>query len=447
MKTRLPVAAGLLLLLAPALGRSAVYDIGPGQPLESIGAAPWATLAPGDTVNIHWRPAPYKEKWVICRRGAPEKPIVVHGVLGPKGERPVIDGAGATTVKSLSYTGEVRSVIKIGYARTPKDTMPSDIVLENLEVTNANPANSYQGLGGPAKYVKNAASIWIEKGERIVVRNCDIHDSGNGLFVSPLSRNITVEKCRIHGNGIVKDMFEHNVYSEATGIVFQGNRFGPLRAGSLGNNLKDRSAGLVVCDNWIEGGSRELDLVDAEDSEAIRNDPAYRTALVFQNVIVKLPTDGNKQVVHYGGDSGKPKWYRPGTLYFYNNTVISRRTDGTTLFRISLPDGHVDARNNIFYTADRGKRLAMVDSGGCVDLTADWLKTGWVNSHGKFTGTVTSGSGCIEGGTPKFVNEAAADYRLAADSPCRDAGTSALPGLSRPTDADRVNIGAPTVTF
>ncbi len=58
---------------------------------------PWESLTAGDTVLIYYRATPYKEKCVICRVGTPAAPITVRGVLGPNGERPVIDGNGATT--------------------------------------------------------------------------------------------------------------------------------------------------------------------------------------------------------------------------------------------------------------------------------------------------------------------------------------------------------------
>ena len=62
------------------------------------------------------------------------------------------------------------------------------------------------------------------------------------------------------------NLFHHNSYTAAIGITFEYNRYGPLLAGAGGNNLKDRSAGMVARYNWIEGGNRQLDLVDAEDS-------------------------------------------------------------------------------------------------------------------------------------------------------------------------------------
>src|SRR4029079_4241587 len=118
----------------------------------------------------------------------------------------------------------------------------------------------------------------------------------------------------IYDNGNVGSLFEHNNYTAAIGITFQYNRFGPLRTGCLGNNLKDRSAGLVVRYNWIESGNRQLDLVDGEDSSLIRSDPSYRQTYVYGNILIEPDAAGNRQLLHYGGDSGTTAAYRQGTL-------------------------------------------------------------------------------------------------------------------------------------
>ncbi len=103
----------LLATVSPAAA-AAVYEVGPGQPYAAIGDVPWEALGPGDVVQIHWRSTPYKEKWVIGRQGTAAAPIVVRGIPGPGGERPVIDGDGATTRLALDYASEGRGVIKIG---------------------------------------------------------------------------------------------------------------------------------------------------------------------------------------------------------------------------------------------------------------------------------------------------------------------------------------------
>lgn len=377
-------------------------------------------------VLIHYRTNAYTEKFVLCRQGNASAPITVRGVPGPNGELPVLDGNGATTRTNLSYWGENRAVIKIGGASKPSDTMPRYITVENLDIRGARPPFSFTGAtGANLNYQNNAAAIWIEKGENITIRNCTLSDSGNGFFVSStdtiLSTNILVERCHIFGNGNTNSLYEHNVYTAARGMTFQFNRLGPLRTGCLGNNLKDRSAGLVVRYNWIEGGNRELDLVDAEDSIQLRTDPAYQTTFVYGNVILEPNADGNKQLIHYGGDSGTTTGYRKGTLHFFNNTVISRRPDQTTLFRFSTNDEQCEARNNIFYTTNTGSSLALVDASGVLNYSHNWLKAGYRNSFSTVLGTVNNNGFNISTEPPGFVN-ATNDFHLVKGSPCVNAG-------------------------
>src|SRR5258705_5509405 len=91
--------------------KATVYNVGPGQTLATIGAVPWESLNAGDTVNIFYQPTPYKEKFVLSRVGTSVAPISVHGVLGPNGERPILDGNGATTRSQLVYYSQERGVI------------------------------------------------------------------------------------------------------------------------------------------------------------------------------------------------------------------------------------------------------------------------------------------------------------------------------------------------
>lgn len=43
-------------------GAGTLFEVGPGQAYASIGAVPWEALNAGDTVRIHWRATPYREK-------------------------------------------------------------------------------------------------------------------------------------------------------------------------------------------------------------------------------------------------------------------------------------------------------------------------------------------------------------------------------------------------
>lgn len=428
MSIRRPLIGWVALascLVAPVGGMAAVYEVGDDKPFGSIGAVAWESLQPGDTVLIYWRAAPYKEKWVIGRTGTVSSPITVRGVPGPSGQLPVIDGNGASTRTQLNYWNDVRSVLKVGGSNTPPDSTPRYVIIEGLDIRGGRPPYTFTSAGGALKtYVNNAAAIHVEKGEHITIRNCILHDCGNGLFVSSsdatVSRDILVERSYLYDNGNDGSIYEHNNYTAAIGITFQYNRFGPLRGTAGGNNLKDRSAGLVVRYNWIEGGNRQLDLADAEDSTVIRADPAYHSTFVYGNVLVEPAGAGNRQITHYGGDSGATDSYRKGTLHFYHNTVVSTRTDRTTLFRLSTNDEHCDARNNVFYVTAAGGTLSLVDAAGILDLSHNWFKPGWVSTFGTLTGSIHDDQTAITGTSPGFLNETVQDYRPARDSACID---------------------------
>lgn len=418
----------LAVAVAPA-ARAAVHEVGPGRPLAAIGDAPWATLAPGDEVRIHWRPEPYREKWVIGRAGTAEAPIVVRGVRGPNGERPVVSGDGATTPDPLDYTNEQRGLLKIGTSNVPADTLPEHIVVEGLELRSAHPAHGFTDDRGDARtYAANAAAIYVERGAHLVIRDCVLTDSGNGLFIGAYdgdTRDVRIEGNWIHGNGNAGSIYEHNTYTAAIGIVYEGNRFGPLRADAGGNNLKDRSAGLVVRYNWIEGGNRQLDLVDGEDTAAIPGDAGYDRTWVYGNVLIEPDGAGNSQIVHYGGDSGNTAIYRKGLLHFFHNTVVSLRGGNTTLLRLSTADETADVRNNVLYVAEPGERLAIVNGEGTAILRHNWIKTDWVTSHSGGGNVVDAGGNLAsEDPAPGFADAAAQDYRLLAGSDAVDAGAA-----------------------
>ena len=419
------------------------YHVGPKQALASIGEVPWATLQAGDRVYIYWRSQPYAEKWVINRQGTKQKPIIISGVSGPNGERPVIDGRNAVTVPRLNYWNDDRGVINIGGSSVPANGMPSHIIIEGLEVRSAHPNYSFTDDGGKnsgkksvRKYINNAASIYVEKATDLTLRNCVLHDSGNGLFIGSSggeTKNILIEKNYFYGNGVEGRYYEHNTYTSAINITYQFNRFGSLRSHAEGNNLKDRSAGLVVRYNWIEGGNRLLDMVDATGSQATINHPLYRETFVYGNTLIELD-GGNNQVMHYGGDSSSTADYRKGTLYFYNNTLYSKRADNTTLLRLSTNEESADIRNNILYVTASGDKLALLERYGELSLSHNWIKPKWKASYegSSFSGKLMRSGRSIEGDDPGFVgiNEPDFNFRLSKSSSARNQATGLPPEVS-----------------
>lgn len=418
-------AAWGTLLALPTTANATTHHVGPGWSLLTPSDVPWESLAAGDSVLIHARPTPYHDKWVLCRVGTAAAPIVVRGIPDAGGALPILDGAGAVTRPALNFWNEDRGIIKIGGANNPPDTMPAWIVIESLDIRAARPENTFTGRNGVAAYAQNASSIYIEKGQHVVIRGCHLHDCSNGFFCASQTSDLTVESSWIEDNGNVGSIFEHNNYTEALGVVFQFNHFGRLRAGAGGNNLKDRSAGTVIRYNWIESGNRQLDLVES-DFAALVNDPSYRKTFVYGNVLVEPDGAGNSQILHYGGDGGVTANYRHGTLYFHHNTVVSRRSGNTTLARLSSPQDSADVRNNIVFVTASGDRLGLLDQSGRLVATRNWLKAGWVASHSGGAVDVVD-NGQVTGSQPGFVDANADLFELLATSACVDQAALLLP--------------------
>lgn len=344
------------------------FEVGPGKKYERIIDVPWESLGPGDSVRIHPKPGGYHEKVLLSQAGSAERPLVVCGVPGANGELPVLDGADAVTraASSIDYTyapQQDRGLFIVSLDTKDRyGFKPHHVVIANLEFKHAHPDYAFKGSAGDdRRYLDNAAGLYIERGEDIIVRGCIIDDNANGFFLASgdddatLSRRVSVERNHVFGNGTTGAKFDrhHNIYAEAIGIVFQYNRVGPLRPGAGGSALKDRSAGTIVRYNWIEGGSRSLDLVEAEESWANqKNVPEHNDAWVYGNVILAGP-EGASNVIHFGGDNGFEDTYRNGTLYFYGNSVVIRADQTkrwrTSLFELSTNRQTVDARNNVVF--------------------------------------------------------------------------------------------------
>lgn len=434
-------------------GNGTRYDVGPGQAHASLGAVPWENLLAGDTVRIHWRAQPYREKILLRRRGTAQQPIVVCGVPGPNGELPVLDGENATTRATMGYRvveTEARGLVHVSWgAGDAWGYKPGYLVIQGLELRNAFHEYGFTASDGSSRnYSPNAAGLFVERGEHVIVRGVVVTANGNGFFVASgdseevLSRDIVLERSRLYGNGTVTVSFDrhHNIYTEAVGMLFQFNHIGPLRAGSGGSALKDRSTGTVVRYNHIEGGARSLDLVEAEDSfPMVQNLPEYRRAFVYGNVVVNGP-DGPSYMIHYGGDNGATNTYRKGWLYFHDNTIVVRANQAarwrTILFDVATDDESVDARNNVLFVraATPGEvptNMKWMRTAGHLELAANWASAGveaWRDGVTP-TGSITGLSNVIGNAQndPGFVDEAGNDFSLRAIGQSVDAGVAPHP--------------------
>jgi hypothetical protein len=431
-------------------GKGKTYEVGPGGKLQRLADVPWDRLGAGDRVLVRWRREPYREQILLSARGTAEQPVRVCGLAGPRGELPVVTGEGARTARGLGLphaATQERGIVIFSLRGGQRwGVKPSHVVLEGLEVRGAHPRFTFRDDKGRARSFRdNAAAVFIERGEHITVRNCTITDSANGLFVASgdseevLSRDIVVEGNYIHGNGVADSYYEHNAYTEAAGMLFQRNRFGPLRPGAGGNALKDRSAGTVIRYNWIEGGAHLLDLVEPEDSVKLtRADPRFLRTYVYGNVLINRPDDGPK-LVHYGGDNGNTEIYRKGTLYFFHNTVVVRGDEltrwGTALLRLETEDESAEVSNNVVYR-EGSTHLFLLHGEGRLRLGRNWVSEGFEprQKHGRLA---IAGLGeLIAGQGSPFVDLRGGDLRVRPGCDAARAGAplpTALPTEHRPT--------------
>lgn len=435
------VAVWLVLVVLAGPVSGALYEVGPGKPYATIGSAPIASLNPGDTVNIYPKTgnAPYYEKVVLSRNGTPTSPITFQGVPDVQGNLPILDGTNAVQV-GYAYNLD-RGLIQTGSGSAGTGNY---IIIQNLELRNAYLTNQYIRSGTYYTYGGNAAGVFVQNGANVVIRNCWIHDNGNGIQTGGKSLGVTnllIEACRVENNGRVGSSQEHNFYIGAEPVTVQYCYIGTLRAGADGQNYKDRSSGTIFRYNWVEGGPNDqLDLVQGGTTPA--------DAYVYGNVIVKNNEDGNGRMCLFGTDgSGN----RAGTLYFINNTFITTRSSGwTTVFQISAGNT-VQAHNNIMYCPLGGSNLVIQNAAGAV-CSNNWISPGYNPNGATMSNTIPA-----NGNSPGFVNYAAKDYHLVSSSACINAGAmtwlgqgsstatmqyvAERQGEARPTDS-RMDIGA-----
>lgn len=422
-------------------GSGDAYEVGPNEAYENLGDVPWYALLPGDTVRIHYRTEPYREYFLFSASGDAEQPIRICGVPGPNGELPVLDGDGASTSENSRWPMyeplQDLGLITVG-ANDDNEYgyRPEHIVIEGLELRGANVDNNHTRVSGESlAWDDGAAGIIIVPAADITVRGCVITDNGNGLFTlskdeveGTLVRDVLLEACHIYGNGMVDSDNKHNVYTQALGVTIQFNKFGRLRDGALGINVKDRSAGTVIRYNWIDGTVRPLDLVDAQEhTEAATADERYRETFVYGNVIINVSGDG-RRVVHYGGDTlGFEQNFRKGTLYFFNNTMfVDLSLDEsyeTTLVNLDTNDETLEFFNNVVW-APNTTTIQVVREAGNLRLGVNWINSGWVaHSADGFTGTVEGAENIIEGADPGLDPET---YVPREESPVIDRAQAAV---------------------
>jgi hypothetical protein len=251
----------------------------------------------------------------------------------------------------------------------------------------------------------------------------------------------------------------HQVYTESDGVIIEQNRFGPMRPGAFGSQIKDRSAGTIVRYNFIEQAPAgwDLDLVEPEEGWlTLGARPAYKQAFVYGNVIVSK-TGRYPNLVHWNEDhqAGRGRATVPGAgLFFYNNTVVAiadhSEVSDISVFNVTwgsydcppgLPPGVIHVRNNVFALLPRtpGARVPQLHWGYCgsesFEFGKNWVSPGWTTrGRSDAPGRTIAGTANLvsrAGNDPGFVDVAANDFRLTASSSAGGIGGSLSPEVAR----------------
>ena len=463
---RLLVAGlGLTLVATPAHGFD--YHVGPTERYTTIGAVPWYKLAPGDTVFIHYQPTPYYEKFLISTRGTPAKWIRVVGVPGPNGELPVISGKNATTSSNMRYHWPAASgssaiqnlgVVQIAAGAGERAPLPAYIEIANLRIEDGFSTNQFTAEDGRrASYDGFAACIYARSVQHLLVRENVLTGCGQGFYNwtgsgdkwwDGLQVDTVVRGNYFYDNGNPGSYREHQSYTESDGVTYEYNRFGPMRPGAMGSQLKDRSTGTVIRYNYIERSPSGwmMDLVEPENGyDALGAKPTYNQTFVYGNVLISAGfAKVAPNMVHWNEDHqlGRGRAVRPANrLFFYHNTVlvVADRSDfrefhvfnttwGGYDCAPAAPAGVIDVRNNIFAAIARtaSGRPAVTRFAYCAHTNlafgSNWVSPDWQTGT---SGTVTGTSTLMSAGSPGFVS--VTDLHLTAGSSAARIGSALAP--------------------
>lgn len=470
-----------------ATNEGLTFEVGDGKAYATPRAVPWEKLLPCDTVLIYYRSTPYTDIVFMGTRGQKNKVITVRGVPGPNGERPVFDANNATSPPTS--TGYHAGLTGLGmFVISPPVYLtgavygykPGHIHITGLTIRNARSPSQFKDINGTVTSWNWASGIYALAVQNLSVTNSELSGSGNGLFVnskldfqvgtsgvqSPYpgdtfqSRRLLVRGNYFHDNGVAGSASLHNAYTETVGAVYEYNYFGRPIAGSLGDNIKERSAGVVFRHNYISGGVDNISLRDPQSNgayEAVQKDSLgedlVKYAFVYNNFFLHdSPEELQGIVAHGDGDWAGTNQIRYGKLFFYNNRVVTQYDGPAPLFQLLNHTKGVTtavALNNLLYsTTSTGATsgtdgLALYWWGGLASFstftnTANaTINSNWINAYSYtmpnaagysssianpnlYVGPAFDGTGLNgmlkQNSDPGFVNAAGKDFRLNSTS-------------------------------
>lgn len=289
------IAVIFTVAIHPAPAAAATLEVGPGKAFATIEDA-HARAVEGDMILVHPREngQPYERVAVFVKQ-----PRLTFRAARAGG-RPRVRISG----RGFDYSG-IGSTPRAVFQFNPG---ADGCVLEGFE------------LFGAHNESHNGAGVRIAGANHVVVRDCAIHDNDMGIMSNGDGTTATgvdqrIERCEIHHNGDTADPGQnHNLYLGGTSVTLSAC---DVHHSLTGHNVKSRAHHTRVEYSFIhDSANREFDLVDAADTARPGSD-----AVLLGNIIVKDPeSKGNRTVIHFGQDGGKP---HDGTLHLAFNTVVT----------------------------------------------------------------------------------------------------------------------------
>tara|TARA_B110001454_G_C12723270_1_gene436123 strand:- start:45 stop:1550 length:1506 start_codon:yes stop_codon:yes gene_type:complete len=455
---------------ACAVGEGTVYNVGPGKTYSSPKTVPWFNIKPCDVVNIHYSSTPYRDIIYFSMRGEKNRWIIVRGIPGPNGEKPIFDGDNAVMPNDSRVNPNVDAaglfiVFKPSsdVARA-NDYKPGYLQIDGFTFQNARaPAMVTAASGERRQWGSFSSGLYVTGADFVAITNNEFKGNGLGLFANSNDAGNALQTVSLlvrgnyfHDNGNPASFSEHNSYTEGIGTIYEYNYFGPLVDGSYGDNIKERSSGVLFRYNYIEGGANLISLRDPESNgayEAAQKDAwgerMVTAAFIYSNIFV-IRKDTSNMIGHGDATHGTNAQYREGNIYFYGNRVIGRvnnspfwfnnayyEKSGIPLFALSNTRAPttVVARNNLFdvrsYTSDSSSAaFSIFYYQGRADFESNWINSAFLRTYVDTkpadsmlaVGDLFDGVGVTSltpslGVNPGFVDEANGNFLTTASSP------------------------------